>query len=47
MVVLLLHPGREMRWYGWGEGLRGLLWFVGGWEGVKLFFYVEEREEGL
>ena len=45
-VVLLLHPGREMVWYAWGQALRGLYWFTVEYDGVELFFDVFKRVEG-
>ena len=45
-VVLLQHPGREMEWYEWGQALRGLLWFAGGFDGVELYFDVFVRDAG-
>ena len=44
--VLLLHPGREMNRYLWGQVLRELLWFANGFEVVKLYIDVLETEEG-
>ena len=43
-VVLLLHPGRDMEWYAWGQALRGLFWFMGEFDGVELVFDVFERD---
>ena len=43
-MVLLLHPGSEIKWYSWRRALRGLFCFREPSDGVELFFDIFERD---